>query len=300
GGFQIGRSLWWGQPADHWPGQVDDVRVYDRILSVAEISGLYQQAPVLNARWRLNAAAGGVSPGEAKDGGAASPLMLRNGAAISAGAGFGGPFVSPAGLQLNDVLGAYAEADPAVTAGGDALLSTDESFTLTGWVQNLQRPQSAATVFSLPGSQTNAFALRYVPDAAEPADLGAWQLEMNNADLPAGDASHPQRLTSNSAYTEDDWDHLAIVYDATNRTMSLYINGSTVNGTDGDSEAGDVRPFKAAGGLQVGRNAFGGNGAGTDFWPAALDDVWLYRGVLSPTQIAQLGQAIELDTDDGP
>ncbi|NED50630.1 LamG domain-containing protein, partial [Micromonospora aurantiaca] len=40
GGFQIGRSLWWGEPADHWPGQVDDVRVYDRILSNSEISGL--------------------------------------------------------------------------------------------------------------------------------------------------------------------------------------------------------------------------------------------------------------------
>lgn len=299
GGFQIGRSLWWGQPADHWPGQVDDVRVYDRILSSSEISGLYQQAPVLKARWKLNAATDGVSPGETRNDGVASPLRLRNGAAISAGAGFKGPFVSPAGLQLG-ATGAYAEADPAVTAGGDALLSTDESFTLTGWVQNLQRPQSAATVFSLPGSQTNAFALRYVPDAAEPADLGAWQLEMNNADLPAGDGSQPQRLTSNSAYTEDDWDHLAIVYDATNRTMSLYINGSTVNGPDGDSVAGDVRPFKAAGGLQVGRNSFGGNGAGTDFWPAALDDVWLYQGVLSPTQIAQLGQAIELGTDDGP
>ncbi|NEA21109.1 LamG-like jellyroll fold domain-containing protein [Actinomadura bangladeshensis] len=299
GGFQIGRSLWWGEPADHWPGQVDDVRVYDRILSNSEISGLYQQAPVLKARWKLNAATDGVSPGEARNDGVASPLRLRNGAAISAGAGFKGPFVSPAGLQLG-ATGAYAEADPAVTAGGDALLSTDESFTLTGWMQNLQRPQSAATVFSLPGSQTNAFALRYLPDAAEPADLGAWQLEMNNADLPAGDASKPQRLTSNSAYTEDDWDHLAIVYDATNRTMSLYINGSTVNGPDGDSAAGDVRPFKAAGGLQVGRNSFGGNGAGTDFWPAAMDDVWLYQGVLSPTQIAQLGQAIELGTDDGP
>jgi hypothetical protein len=92
----------------------------------------------------------------------------------------------------------------------------------------------------------------------------------------------------------------AFVYDATNRTMSLYINGSTANGTDGDSEAGDVRPFSAAGGLQVGRNAFGGNGAGTGCWPAGLDDVWLYDGVLSTTQIAQLGQAIELGTGDGP
>jgi hypothetical protein len=180
------------------------------------------------------------------------------------------------------------------------LISTDESFTLSGWVQNLQRPQTTATVFSVPGTQTNAFALRYVPDAAEPADLGVWQLEMNNADLPAGDASKPQRLTSNSAYTEDDWDHIAVVYDATNRTMSLYINGSMVNGAEGDSAEDDVRPFKGTGGLQVGRNALGGGGAGTGFWPAALDDVWLYRGVLSPIQIAQLGQPIELDTDDGP
>ncbi|TDC01236.1 LamG domain-containing protein, partial [Actinomadura bangladeshensis] len=299
GGFQIGRSLWWGQPADHWPGQVDDVRVYDRILSTAEITDLYQQAPVLNARWKLNTANDGLSLGEVKDDGTAPPLKLRNGAAIVAGAGFKSPLVSPAGLQL-DGLGAYAEADPAAPEADSALISTDGSFTLTGWVQNLQRPQTTATVFSLPGTQTNAFALRYVPDAVEPAALGVWQLEMNNADLPVTDASHPQRLTSNSAYSEDDWDHIAVVYDATNRTMSLYINGSTVNGPDGDSEEGDVRPFKGSGGLQVGRNAFGGNSAGTDFWPAALDDVWLYRGVLSATQIAELGNAFEYDTDNGP
>ncbi|TDB89959.1 LamG domain-containing protein [Actinomadura sp. 7K534] len=299
GGFQIGRSKWLGNPADHWPGMVDDVQVYDRILSGPEITNLYQQAPVLKARWKLNAATDGLSPGEVHDGGAAPPLKLRNAAAISAGAGFKGPFISPAGLQL-DGLGAYAEADPADPAADSPLISTDESFTLTGWVQNMQRPQTTATVFSLPGTQTNAFALRYVPDATEPEYLGTWQLEMNNADLPAIDPSKPQRLTSNSAYTEDDWDHITIVYDATNRTMRLYINGSTVNGSDGDSEEGDVRPFKAAGGLQAGRNAFGGNGAGTHFWPAALDDVWLYRGVLSRTQIVQLGQAIELDTDDGP
>ncbi|MFE9107617.1 LamG domain-containing protein [Actinomadura geliboluensis] len=298
GGFQIGRSLWWGQPTDHWPGQVDDVRVYDRILSSSEISDLYQQAPVLKARWKLNTATGGLSPGEGKDGGTASPLNLRNGAAIVAGAGFGG-VVSPAGLQL-DGTSAYAEANAGDPSADAPLLSTDASFTLTGWVQNLQRPQAAATVFSLPGSQANAFALRYVPDATEPESLGVWQLEMNNADLPATDTSKPQRLTSNSAYTQDDWDHIAIVYDATNRTMSLYINGSTTNGADGDSQEGDVRPFKAAGGLQVGRNAIGGNGAGTDFWPTALDDVWLYRGVLNPTQIALLKQGVERDTDNGP
>ncbi|TYB40135.1 LamG domain-containing protein [Actinomadura chibensis] len=297
-GFQIGRGLWLGNPADQWHGMIDDVHVYDRILSAKEITDLYQQAPVLKARWKLNAATGDLSAGETH-GGTTLPLKLRNGATISSGAGFKGPFVSTAGLQLNG-LGAYAEADPVDPAAGQALISTDESFTLSGWVQNLQRPQSTATVFSVPGTQTNAFALRYVPDAAEPADLGVWQLEMNNADLPAGDASKPQRLTSNSAYTEDDWDHIAVVYDATNRTMSLYINGSMVNGAEGDSEEGDVRPFKGTGGLQVGRNALGGGGAGTGFWPTALDDVWLYRGVLSPTQIAQLGQPIELDTDDGP
>lgn len=220
------------------------------------------------------------------------PLALHDNAAIIEGAGFKDPFASAAGLQL-DGLGAYAATDTPP-------ISTDESFTLTGWVQNMSRPQKTATIFSLPGTKANAFALRYVPDAAEPADLGVWQLEMNDADLPATDASKPQRLTSNSAYTEDDWDHIAIVYDATNRTMTLYINGSTANGPDGDSATGNVHTFKGTGGLQVGRNALGNSGAGSDFWPAALDDVWLYRGVLSPTQIVRLGKDVELGTGDGP
>ncbi|MEU8800907.1 LamG domain-containing protein [Spirillospora sp. NPDC048819] len=299
GGFQIGRSKWLGNPTDPWAGMVDDVRVYDRIISAEEISDLYQQAPVLKARWKLNTATGGSSPGEIHDGGTAPPLELRNGAAIVAGAGFKGPFVSPAGLQL-DGTSAYADAAPVDPASGQALLSTDQSFTLTGWVQNMQRPTTTRTVFSLPGTQTNAFALRYVPAAADPEYQGVWQLEMNNVDVPAGNAAQAQRLTSNSSYTEYDWDHIAVVYDATNRTMSLYVNGSTADGADGDSEERDVRPFQAAGGLQIGRNAFGGNGAGTGFWSGALDDFWLYRGVLSRSQIDLLKQQIELDTDDGP
>ncbi|MEU6745341.1 LamG-like jellyroll fold domain-containing protein [Spirillospora sp. NPDC046719] len=296
GGFQIGRSKWLGNNADQWTGMIDDVQVFDRIISGPEIATLYQQAPILIARWKLNAATGEpspLSPGETRDGGTVPPLALHNKAAIVEGAGFKDPFASAAGLQL-DGLGAYAATDTPP-------LSTDESFTLTGWVQNLaSRPQKTATVFSLPGTNTNAFALRYLPDAAEPADLGAWQLEMNDADLLATDASKPQRLTSNSAYNEDDWDHIAIVYDATNRTMTLYINGSTANGPDGDSATGNVHTFKGTGGLQVGRNALGGSGAGSDFWPTALDDVWLYRGVLTPIQITLLGQQIELDTDNGP
>ncbi|MBO2458109.1 LamG domain-containing protein [Actinomadura violacea] len=300
GGFQIGHSKWLGNPADQWPGMIDEVRAYDRIVSTQEITDLYQQAPVLKARWKLNAATGDLTPGETRGAGAVPPLTLHNKAAIVAGAGFKDPFASPAGLQL-DGLAAFADAPKNAPDSDQAFLSTDESFTLTGWVQNLaSRPQKAATLFSLPGGKTNAFALRYVPDAKEPADLGVWQLEMNNADLPATDATKPQKLTSNFTYTADDWDHIAIVYDATNRTMSLYVNGSAANGPDGDSAAGDVHTFKGTGALQIGRNALGGSGAGSEFWPAALDDLWLYRGVLTPTQIARLGPDVEIDTDNGP
>ncbi|WP_327587298.1 RICIN domain-containing protein [Nonomuraea sp. NBC_00507] len=41
GPLTIARTLWQGTPADFWPGQIDDVRIWNRVLDANEISTLY-------------------------------------------------------------------------------------------------------------------------------------------------------------------------------------------------------------------------------------------------------------------
>lgn len=282
GGLQIGRGKYTGVPVDYWPGKIDDVRVYDRVLGPDEAKGMVTEAPVLNARWMLNQN-GQADPYPEN----APALQFQNGAVIDPDAGFGWG-ASPAGLILG-VSAAFAETQtPPVL--------TDESFTIAGWVRNGGRPQQVATVFSQPGSHANAFELRYVP-GEDPAQQGIWQVVMNNFD----DATSTPLVASHPRFIESDWVHLAVVYDALQGEVTLYVNGQADETADGVSREDNVFPFKAQnnGGLQVGRNKIGTSG-GTGFWPDAIDDVWAYQAALEPPQVAALASGVELPAQTGP
>ncbi len=274
GGLQIGRSKWLGAYVDQLPGVLDDVRVYDRALGPIEAEELVTQHPVVKGRWKLNTGGAGEPAG-------AQNLTLQGGAVIDRAAGF--RYISSAGLLLNGTT-AYAEtATPP--------LQTGESFTVAGWIRNMGRPQTARTVFSQAGANANAFALRYVPNPADP-DAGGWQFQMRNADSTA---ASELRQAEHSGFSESDWDHLAIVYDALRDRMSLYVNGQLEETSLGVSQEDQVFGFTATGGgLQVGRNRFGG-----EFWPDAIDDVWAYQGALTKEQVEVLATGGELDTASG-
>ncbi|TMR39982.1 LamG domain-containing protein [Actinomadura geliboluensis] len=283
GGFQIGRSKWLGDQADHWPGLVDDVRVYDRIVGQQEAEEMVTQHPVLKARWLLNA----DGAGETKDG-AGPGLVLRNGAFIDPAAGFKG-WASAAGLKLDPAVKAFAETTGPV-------VDTSGSFTVAGWVRNDGRPLAPATVFSQPGAATNAFALRYVP-GEDPEEQGVWQVVMHNSD----EGSATGLSASHSGFVVQDWSHVAVVYDALRDRVSLYVDGQLEQTADSVSQQDQVIGFEAAGngGLQVGRTKFGA-ADGTEYWTDALDDIWAYQGALTTEQIQMLAGGVELPTDDGP
>ncbi|MGW5414615.1 LamG-like jellyroll fold domain-containing protein [Actinomadura geliboluensis] len=281
GGLQIGRSKYKDVQLDHWPGQLDDVRIYDRIVGDEEIKKMVTDHPVLKARWMLN------ETGEADSFPPGAPdLLFHNGAAIDPGAGFGWG-ASMAGLMLG--AGTFAETlAPPVW--------TNESFTIAGWVRNMGRPQQAATVFSQPGTQANAFVLRYVP-GEDPVDQGSWQVALRGSD----DAAAAPIVVSHSNFSPGDWVHLAVVYDALRDRVSLYVNGQLDETAGGVSQEDGAIPFEAKnnGGLQVGRNKFGA-ADGTEFWPDAVDDLWVYQAALTQPQLASLAVDVELPSGSRP
>ncbi|MEU8798978.1 LamG-like jellyroll fold domain-containing protein [Spirillospora sp. NPDC048819] len=285
GGFQIGRSLWLGTHADHWPGLIDDVRVYDRIVGHQEVEELLTQHPVLKARWVLNE----EPVDDAFRGPDGAPALIpHNGAAIVAGAGIG--WVAPAGLQLDPAVKAFAESAGSV-------VDTHRSFTITGWVHPAGRPQQPVTVFSQGGQNANAFALRYVP-GADPALQGSWQIEMRNSD----DAAADPIVAVHGNFDPDDWMHVAIVYDALRDRMSLYVDGELYETSDGVSQEGQVQGFETENSfLQVGRSKFGAtDGSGTEYWTDAIDDIWVYQGALTREQVTRLAIFDDIPTEAGP
>jgi hypothetical protein len=280
GGLQIGRSKWLGDRVDQWKGAIDEVRVYDRIVGPQEAAELVDQHPTLKARWILNQDGSGAPNG-------APALALHNGAVVDPTVGFRWG-ISSGGLLLNADGKAFAETTAPV-------VDTSESFTIAGWVRNMGRPQQPATVFSQAGANADVFDLRYVP-GEDPTDQGAWQLVMHNGDT----ATDKPITVAHSTFTEYDWVHVAVVYDALRDRVSLYVNGQLDETSDGISQEDQVLGFKAAnGGLQVGRNKLGA-ADGTEFWPDGIDDVWAYQGALTQEQIGFLAGDAELATENGP
>ncbi|MGX4736003.1 LamG-like jellyroll fold domain-containing protein [Kitasatospora griseola] len=301
GPLQIGSANREGVNTEFFRGDIDDVRLYDRIVTKPEAAAMVQQRPRLAGRWKLSAAAGtpAVTPGEVPANGGTSPNIgatLNGGASINAS---GGLLPKPGTLLLNGTT-AYA-------ATNTALVHTNQSFTLAAWANTAGTPTRDMTVLSLPGANNSAVTLRwhYLGLDANGQPSGEWQAEVRDSD--AGGASRTLVARAPGYSLLENWTHLAVSYDALAGRIALYVNGTTGNvycpgGATGctarTAVTGAPAPFDASGGLQFGRSRSGG--AWGEYFSGELDDVWLYQGVLSGDQIAHLANYnYEASTDPG-
>ena len=301
GGLQIGAVNREGANDEFFGGDIDDVRVFDRIVTASEVKTMIQQRPQLAGRWKFNEA-GTTAPPVSPDDLNAHPASLYGPAAISADTAAIG-----SGALLLDGSTAYA-----ATAG--APLRTGESFTLAGWAQT-STPTRDMTVLSLGNGTDSAITVRWHylrtehdPDFPDEADLdtivGEWQ-----AETVSGGTPHVHTVATHSAdgVQGSNWTHLAVSYDAMSDQLVLYVNGQTEDQVCDDDTSGTCtphtsfasadQPLAATGGLQFGRGLAGG--AWVQSFAGQLDDVWAYQGVLTPAQVISLAFPQELDSTSG-
>ncbi|MFD7288271.1 LamG-like jellyroll fold domain-containing protein [Streptomyces sp. NPDC059863] len=284
GPVQIGAGSYEGQPGSFFPGQIDEVKLFDRPISAGEVQQLFKQSPVVKGRWNFEETTGGTpvtTPDLSEE---RNPMSLLTGAKLGAGMIGGG------GLDLDGVNGAAATSTMPI--------DTSASFTVTAWARGAAVPDRAAAVVSGEGGSRSAFDLRFVPDPKDTRALGRWELALPDTD--SSDAS-VKRMSNSEFYDVRDWNHLAVVYDGFAKEARLYVNGLLQEvacaDDDGDGEADDsscedlvawadnVLTFQAKS-LQVGRaRSAGGWGA---HFPGSVDDVWAFQGALSDTQIEKL------------
>ncbi|MFF0869904.1 LamG domain-containing protein [Nonomuraea sp. NPDC003560] len=275
GAVFIGSGAYSGGPGTLFGGSIDDVRLYDRVVTGTEARDLFTTHPTVAARWKLNSASGTPAV-SGDDSGKARNLTLGGGASISTA----NVAVGTGALTLNGTSGYAATAAPVVNTG--------ESFTVATWASTAGRPQKPVAVLSEEGNVNSAFTLRYVPDRADPANQGAWQIDVPDKDATGAvsqTASHP-RFQTNST-----WDHLAVVYDAFADQLRLYVNGQLEESV---SVRDNTVAFSAAKGLQLGRTKTGG--AYGEYWPGQLDDTWAFTGIASESQIQTLANSTEITT----
>jgi hypothetical protein len=126
-------------------------------------------------------------------------------------------------------------------------------------------------VASQDGSYNSGFYLQYSPTARK------WALSVSSKDAGGETAT---RVYSRQETVVGRWTHLVGVYDAAARQIRLYVDGE-LTGT-----AAFTAAWQANGPMQIGRTRYGG-GYG-NYWPGAVDDVRVYIGVLSRTEIDNL------------
>jgi hypothetical protein len=263
GEVQIGRTMWDANPGvDHFPGSIDEVAIWDRALSDAEVRNAVSRDNVQLGHWRFDERSG-VTAANSVSGGAAGVL--------TGGASFTTPGMVDGSLRLDGSTG-------AVSMGGP-LVHTDRSFTVAAWVElSRQIPENtAATILSQDGQHCNAFTLHYRPNPGS-ADSGRWWMVLPNTDEPMPDAN--TMIGSSVTAKAGQRAHVAAVYDANTKLVRLYVDGQSAG------ETTRVGGFRAAGAFTVGRGR--NNDVGTDFFPGLIDEVRAYSRPLAQAEIQGL------------
>ncbi|WP_405895231.1 DNRLRE domain-containing protein [Streptomyces sp. NBC_00104] len=296
----IGAGGYNGQIQSHFPGTIDDVRLYDRPLSPEEVQQMVKQRPLVKGRWTFAQGSGApqVTPDASASGNA---MTLRGGAAV------GGAIWVDGGVALDGI------DDYGTTA--TAPVDTTGSFTISTWAQAAAVPDKSVTLLSAPGTTTqNAFAVRYVPSDDPATDPGSWQATTAATDTTGAVVTSVDHAQFSRA---DDWTHLALVYDGLTKELTLYVNGEPESApcedADGDGEqdvptctdafssAENVQLFKSTQPLYLGAAKTGTTTVG-GHWPGAVSDAWVFQGPLSEAQIGMLalgqpGMATDVPSD---
>ncbi|WP_203856046.1 LamG-like jellyroll fold domain-containing protein [Plantactinospora mayteni] len=239
-------------------GGIDEVKVYDRPLSVAEVNADVTRDNVQLGHWKFD---------PPRDGGRAAPNAVPGGtsAVLHGGARY---ITSP-----NNGAVKLGGADDYVGTG-TPVLRTDRSFTVGGWLWLDEVPTvagGASTAVTQDGAVNGGFYLGY-----RHSDGGRWEFYLPSADAVTRPADSAVISAAGTAKPRQ-WTHVMSVYDAESKRIELYVDGRLA------ASATRAAGFNATGELVVGRMRMNGSVGNT--WNGAVDELRAYSRVLSAAEI---------------
>lgn len=276
GSFVIGGARYRGQFQDPWPGAVDDVRVWDRVVTDevmvedpeahSEAWTLANRPIALEGRWQLDETEG-TSVADSSDHGLTGTL---HGDPMTAWNRAMNDVTFAPGVSLN------REAQEHITTEGPAV-RTDRSYSVAAWVRLDEVGANTAAV-SQSGNDHSGFTLAY----QYTYDWNNWVMKLPPEDSTGATGWH--RALSDHAPEFGRWTHLAATYDHTSREATLYVDGA---------EQGTVEvpnAWHANGSVVIGGGRFEQQFA--DAWAGDISDVFLYQGVLDEHEILAIREGI--------
>ncbi|MEV4840391.1 LamG-like jellyroll fold domain-containing protein [Nonomuraea sp. NPDC049486] len=249
GVINIGRGK---NPDVPWWGEVDDVRVYNRLIYPSEIVQLTNRPVIAEGHWRFDEASGNAaadSSGRNRHGTWQGAPQWTDGW-LGGAARFGGR---------------YGTADPPGHVTTSPVLRVDRSFSVAAWVR-LPTDSGTWIVLTQDDGLLGPFSLTYDRDknrwGAIMRTAGGTSVEVDAPDPPAFDT----------------WTHLAVTYDYPTGEIRLYVDGVL------ETTATHLPPWYVGGKFVIGK----ARNIPLQHQYLTIDDVRAYSGVLTEDEIADL------------
>lgn len=297
GPFVIGGAKWSGNRADFFPGKIDDVQAWQRVLSAQDVrdlagvstsrvtlglaegaaeklatgatgdefSGNYVPAPVksLQGFWKFDEGTGTTAADSSNNGAGYDNNLITTGATWVPG---------KSGSALH-----YAGTSDSSSRSAGPAVNTAQSFTVSAWV----KPDDLNGYYGVVGqSGTNVpgFAIRYSPD------VKAWIFGLNTEDRAGAET----QWAWGPGPAKTDWTLVTGVYNNDTKRIQLYLDGRLVA-----SRPFTGTPWNAAGKVTVGTYDFG---SPTHFFKGSIDSVQLWQQALTASQVAALAGLSYVDS----
>ncbi|MFG2055210.1 LamG domain-containing protein [Micromonospora sp. NPDC048930] len=178
------------------------------------------------------------------------------------------------------------------------VLHTDQSYSVSVWV----RPSilgGTQTAVAQRGAKISSFYLGQRATTVNGATQLTWTFTVYSADSDGGSGGSYREAAVQVPVTDDvevsAWTHLVGVYDASQRQIRLYVNGSLKSTVSFDTFTG---AFDATGPLTVGGALWtptGGTPAMVNRWLGGIDDLRLYQGALTDAAVQTLSDSESTD-----
>jgi hypothetical protein len=251
----IGYNTPWGE---YWDGTIDDVRIYDKVLSPTDIQNLYNWAPGPIAHWKFD---------ENED------LALDDTVEDSSSNGYTGTASGLPGSKIEAVNGkfggSYQFEDDALIKYGDVLdLAVTDTRTFTAWIKPSQ----------VSGNED------LITKQESNADYEGWgfiqeEQKLRFEYITTLTSDHLKVYTTDNVLTASAWHHVVAIFDS--GTVSFYVNGTEVStniDTDTLSSSTDSTTEFCVGGR---------NNAQFELYDGVIDDVRIYDYARTASQIIE-------------